>query len=284
MDLCYDVTNQKVTKASKWFVVNKSQNYLNLCFDFKSEDWEDCAKYIIFHYENKHYRSLLDEDGSVRVPNVVLQGRSFRFTLYGSYEDNEDNVVIVTGQEVSVALIESGFVTEFDHDYIDDIGADELTRLADILTVNGVDSSGSDGLKGLVDKTEELFTNELPRLVEVLEFNNIEASVDEGLTTLVNKIGDLYFNHMSVKVVWVEPDGDTSLRPANVNVTLKQGSTTVGTYVLNEANEWSATAYYLNPSLTYTWQPQEFLGYNMTSSVDEDTTTITYTKKVRPTP
>ena len=131
-----------------------------------------------------------------------------------------------------------------------------------------------------MDKTAELFTNELPRLVEVLEFNNVEASVDEGLDALIGKIEDLYFNFMSVKVEWVEPDGDPSRRPPNVNVLLKQGSTTVGTYTLNEANEWSATAYQLDTSLTYTWQPQDVLIYNMTSSVDGDTTTVTYTKRV----
>lgn len=125
MDLCYDVTNQKVTRNAKKFIVNRSQNYLRLVFDFKTADWEDTIKYCIFHHNGKHYRKLLDDD-EVTVPSVVLQDRSFRFTLYGVNGEGEDDIKI-TGEEITVHLRESGYVPRYDNE--EEIGNDLLNRI-----------------------------------------------------------------------------------------------------------------------------------------------------------
>ena len=138
----------------------------------------------------------------------------------------------------------------------------------------------------MIDKVNTL-NGSLEILGETLATNisskGVSASASDGLTTLANKVLDISHS-VSVKVVWVEPDGDTSLRPSTLNVGLRENDIPVAYYILNTGNEWSATVYYLNPSLTYTWQLQEVTRYNSASSVDGDTTTITYTKRVGPTP
>ena len=47
MDLCFDVSNQVVTRNDKSKIVNWSDDYLRLVFDFKSSDWSDCSKFIL---------------------------------------------------------------------------------------------------------------------------------------------------------------------------------------------------------------------------------------------
>ena len=138
----------------------------------------------------------------------------------------------------------------------------------------------------MIDKVNTL-NGSLEILGETLATNisskGVSASASDGLTTLANKVLDISHS-VSVKVVWVEPDGDTSLRPSTLNMPLRENNIPVAYYILNTGNEWSATVYYLNPSLTYTWQLQEVTRYNSASSVDGDTTTVTYTKRVGPTP
>ena len=138
----------------------------------------------------------------------------------------------------------------------------------------------------MIDKVNTL-NGSLEILGETLATNisskGVSASASDGLTTLANKVLDISHS-VSVKVVWVEPDGDTSLRPSTLNFGLKENGTSVANYILNTGNEWSATVYYLDSSLTYTWLPPDVLRYYRTSSVDGDLTTFTFTKEVRPTP
>ena len=138
----------------------------------------------------------------------------------------------------------------------------------------------------MIDKVNTL-NGSLEILGETLATNisskGVSASASDGLTTLANKVLDISHS-VSVKVVWVEPDGDTSMRPSTLNMGLRENNIPVAYYILNTGNEWSATFYYLNPSLTYTWYPQAVRGYTSEYSVDEDLTTFTLTKEVRPTP
>lgn len=134
----------------------------------------------------------------------------------------------------------------------------------------------------MIDKVNTL-NGSLEILGETLATNisskGVSASASDGLTTLANKVLDISHS-VSVKVVWVEPDGDTSRRPSTLNIGLNENNIQFAYYILNTGNEWSATVYYLDSSLTYTWRPQEVSGYNGRASVDGDTTTVTYTKIV----
>ena len=140
----------------------------------------------------------------------------------------------------------------------------------------------------MIDKVNTL-NGSLEILGETLATNisskGVSASASDGLTTLANKVLDIDIGHsVSVKVVWVERDGDTSMRPPTINISLRENNIPVAHYILNPRNEWSATVYYLDASLTYTWQLQEVPRYYGRPSVDGDTTTVTYTKRVGPTP
>ena len=49
----YEIQNQLTRQVSeKPYLVNNSRNYLKLNFKFKSEDWKDLNKFIIFKITN----------------------------------------------------------------------------------------------------------------------------------------------------------------------------------------------------------------------------------------
>ena len=49
----YEIQNQLIRQVSeKPYLVNNSRNYLKLNFKFKSEDWKDLNKFIIFKITN----------------------------------------------------------------------------------------------------------------------------------------------------------------------------------------------------------------------------------------
>ena len=49
MDLKFNVTNQIITRTDTNKVVNWSDDYLRLCFDFKTDDWTGTSKFILIH-------------------------------------------------------------------------------------------------------------------------------------------------------------------------------------------------------------------------------------------
>ena len=80
----------------------------------------------------------------------------------------------------------------------------------------------------------------------------------------------------TVTKIWDDADNAAGLRPANLRVTLSNGST----YYLNEKNGWTITveglpAYKDGVEIVYTWSEQSVLGYTSTVKTDENGTTFT---------
>lgn len=108
MILGFDVDGQFVTRRDDERVVNRSVNYLELCFNFKdTETWDDLIKRVLFKGNGETYSKQLDNENKVVVPSEVLSGDSFVFTLYGITDD--DPVVRVTCNLMKIIMVSSGF-------------------------------------------------------------------------------------------------------------------------------------------------------------------------------
>lgn len=107
--ISFDVEKQIVTgkpNEDTNKLVNNSCNYLELCFNFKGEEWENLTKRVLFKSKNsKVYCKQLNNENKVMVPWEVLVGDSFTFSLYGI---GDENLRITTTQK-KVRLIDSGF-------------------------------------------------------------------------------------------------------------------------------------------------------------------------------
>lgn len=110
----FDVYNQKmIPLKEKPYIVNKSRNYLQLKFNFKTEDWNGLNKFIIFRVKNKHYLEELGRGDEVviTVPNYTIKNNFLIFTVYGqSYEDD----FRITTKERVVILKKSGYTKNID--------------------------------------------------------------------------------------------------------------------------------------------------------------------------
>mgnify|MGYP006958166443 CR=1 FL=1 len=114
MDLEFEVVNQSVKKINRKELANKSQEYLQLSFTFKTTDWSDLTKFVLFKKGSKAYRVAI-ENNKVLVPNACLTGDRFTFMVYGVNDD-----VRVTTAPTLVYLAESGYTTEVEDDLPDD--------------------------------------------------------------------------------------------------------------------------------------------------------------------
>ena len=125
----YEIQNQLIRQVNKKpYLVNNSRNYLKLNFKFKSEDWEDLNKFIIFKITNefdkktKNYIEVLGSGNSLSiiVPSYAIKNNFLIFTVFGENLDYR-----ITTKEVVVIMKKTGYTNNVDiYDYDDpDINA-----------------------------------------------------------------------------------------------------------------------------------------------------------------
>ena len=114
----YEIQNQLIRQVSeKPYLVNNSRNYLKLNFKFKSEDWKDLNKFIIFKITNgfdkktKNYIEVLgDKDSSsIIVPRYAIKNNFLIFTVFGENLDYR-----ITTKEVVVVMKKTGYTSNVD--------------------------------------------------------------------------------------------------------------------------------------------------------------------------
>lgn len=114
----YEIQNQLIRQVSeKPYLVNNSRNYLKLNFKFKSEDWKDLNKFIIFKITNgfdkktKNYIEVLgDKDSSsIIVPSYAIKNNFLIFTVFGENLDYR-----ITTKEVVVVMKKTGYTSNVD--------------------------------------------------------------------------------------------------------------------------------------------------------------------------
>ena len=82
-------------------------------YNFKTEDWENLNKFILFRVKDKHYLEELGKGNEViiTVPNYTIKNNFLIFTVYGqSYQDDYR----ITTKERVVILKKSGYTKHID--------------------------------------------------------------------------------------------------------------------------------------------------------------------------
>jgi len=82
MDLEFNVNNQTLKRKDSNQVVTSSSEYLQLVFDFETDDWENLSKYAFFRTGHINYPFELTDD-SIIVPAYFLNDKYLLFGLLG---------------------------------------------------------------------------------------------------------------------------------------------------------------------------------------------------------
>lgn len=216
--LNFDVVKQRIIKKNTEYLVNHTLNFLEFHFSF-DEQWDSFSpKYIIFKHNEKNYLNILTYDTelekyTIKVPSIVLEGSSFRFTIYGLVYVGGSEVRITT-QEVTIKLHDSGFTNDISN-LSEDGDIDIFTRLFDsignkydeITIENGNILCKSDNvvlqvlpLSTFLDdyykksETDHLFDNKADKIhnhvvVDVTDFeNNVDCDLEIFLDSLTENI------------------------------------------------------------------------------------------------
>jgi len=216
MDLEFSIENQIIRRTDTVKVVNKAKNIYRLIFTIAGEKWEDTVKYIIFHFNNENYQYLLNYDStlekySITVPEQVLYGKSFRFTVFGIKQIGEEETRITT-RVITVHSLNSGFTThittitdEPELDIVtsllqklgtkyDDLIFDDNTLICrsegevkKVLTLPFEDYYTKDEADSLLDGKAETVHNHV--VDDVTDFEeNVDMDFDNFLTSLTENI------------------------------------------------------------------------------------------------
>jgi hypothetical protein len=104
----FNVNQQQLNLVEKPFLVNLSNNYLQLKFNFQDEDWEDLTKYVQFQSCKGNYLFELEND-TVVVKDYCIPNKRCIFTLYG---ENVDTETRITCEQQQLLLKESNYNTK----------------------------------------------------------------------------------------------------------------------------------------------------------------------------
>ena len=108
MDINFEVCNQIIRlkpEQKPLKLADKSNNYLKLFFDFKTEDWSNEWNYCLLrNVDQETYQFTITDEG-VTVPSVVLKGKYFYISVYGTNPDNTR----ITSNVLKLKLVDSQY-------------------------------------------------------------------------------------------------------------------------------------------------------------------------------
>ena len=83
--LIFNVRNQNISRIDNFSPAEKSENYLEALFNFKTDDWKDCTKTAIFENSNsKVIKDVILSNDKCLVPWEVLEEKAtIKVSVYG---------------------------------------------------------------------------------------------------------------------------------------------------------------------------------------------------------
>ena len=134
----FDVNNQIITRTDKTKIVNYSDDYLRLCFNFRTSDWTGTAKFILVYSGENVYRVALTDDKFI-VPEELLTTQKLVFSVYGTTASYR-----ITTPKILLHLLIAGYdehtselnVDEFTNDVVEQI----YVKFTDYYTKTEVDA------------------------------------------------------------------------------------------------------------------------------------------------
>ena len=162
MNVKFRVSNQKLTRTSFEQIVENSNNYLFVEFEF-SDDWKDKTKNAYVSQNGSiWFISQIDEKDVVQIPTEVVKSNGFKMYLVA--RDCQNNVVITTNI-VSVNVEKSGN-GEGEFPSVKTIESEtlELSRTGNIVKIEIPSSYATDeelqnAISDLQDYTDDKFTD-----------------------------------------------------------------------------------------------------------------------------
>ena len=194
MNVKFRVSNQKLTRTSFEQIVENSNNYLFVEFEF-SDDWKDKTKNAYVSQNGSiWFISQIDEKDVVQIPTEVVKSNGFKMYLVA--RDCQNNVVITTNI-VSVNVEKSGN-GEGEFPSVKTIESEtlELSRTGNIVKIEIPSSYATDeelqnAISDLQDYTDDKFTDYYDKKeIDVIKkaINDDVASKNEELKqTITNE-------------------------------------------------------------------------------------------------
>ena len=108
MDLLFEIENQRIYAKKDNFVVQHSNKYLRLLFDFITEDWTGLTIFIILKNDKKEAFLFNYDSEGIIVPGQIVAGNQFYVSVYGTTAENQR----ITTNEVGVILARTGYTTD----------------------------------------------------------------------------------------------------------------------------------------------------------------------------
>lgn len=217
MNLCFEINNQLIKRTDNLKVVNKSKNVYRLNFTITGDKWWGTVKYILFHFNEKNYQYFLEWDEnigaySILVPEQVLRGKSFRFTVFGIKIIADEDTRITT-RMMTIHSLNSGFTTN-----ITTI-TDEPTS-PDILTI--VLERVGNKFDDLIFENDNLICKSEGVVKKVIPLHLLETyyTKDETDSLLLNK-AELHHNHITNDVIDFTENIDLDFDNFLINLTEK---------------------------------------------------------------
>lgn len=83
--LIFNVRNQNISRIDNFSPAEKSENYLEALFNFKTDDWKDCTKTAIFeNSKSKVIKDVILSNDKCLVPWEVLEEKAtIKVSVYG---------------------------------------------------------------------------------------------------------------------------------------------------------------------------------------------------------
>ena len=246
MDLEFNVNNQVLKRIDMNKPADLSSEYLKCIFNFESDDWESMGKFAIFKTGKLNFRVAIN-DGECIVPFDALQHSRFALTVYGV-----DGDVRITTNIISVRLMGSGFVSEYDESsYFNPDMTEELLDLVEQKvyisvfdeTVTGINESISGLESNKLDKTT--YNTDIPIIrseITGLEDSKLDKTTFNDEIEVINTNITGLDDSKTDKTVFDETvnDLENSISDLDTNKTVtitKQATADTGyfsTYVINQ--------------------------------------------------
>jgi len=122
----FDVNNQKLEILESSYLANKSHNYLELKFNFRTDDWLDKTIYCLAQSSKRETYQFAVVDDTVILPATILKGKHFKISLYGHDEEHR-----ITTNQIRIKLAESGFTRSITP--VEPVGKDVFTVIFEML-------------------------------------------------------------------------------------------------------------------------------------------------------
>lgn len=246
MDLEFNVNNQVLKRIDMNKPADLSSEYLKCIFNFESDDWESMGKFAIFKTGKLNFRVAINDSECI-VPFDALQHSRFALTVYGV-----DGDVRITTNIISVRLMGSGFVSEYDESsYFNPDMTEELLDLVEQKvyisvfdeTVTGINESIGGLESSKLDKTT--YNTDIPVIrsdITGLEDSKLDKTTFNDEIEVINTNITGLEDSKTDKTVFDEivNDLENSISDLDTNKTItitKQATADTGyfsTYVINQ--------------------------------------------------